>query len=284
MKTLQAVGMDVRQAIHPEHFMEMDTEEIRDAFLIDPLFVPGAARLTYSLFDRMIVGGIVPTRSPIALGPDPALATPTFFARREAGIINVGEAGTVTIDGTEWVLERDDALYIGAGVSDVAFTSADANAPAQFYLTSTRAHQPFPVVRVRQSEAKQVHLGDSAHSNERTIYQYVHPAVMPSCELAMGLTVLEPGCVWNTMPAHTHDRRMEVYLYLGLNEDQVVFHFCGEPEETRHIVVRNEQAVIVPNWSIHSGVGTGSYRFVWAMAGENQEFTDMDPVAMEDLA
>jgi len=275
--------IEIRQAIHPDHFTAMDTEELRENFLIDPVFVPGEVRMVYSMYDRIIAGGIVPTDAALSLETGPELATEFFLQRREMGLINLGGTGTITVDGRTYPMKRRDGIYIGMGARDVSFSSDDAADPARFYLASTTAHHAYPTVQVAFEDARRVDLGDIAQSNKRTIYQYVHPAIMPSCQLAMGYTILEPANIWNTMPCHTHDRRMEVYFYFDLEPDDVVFHLIGEPRETRHIVIRNEQAVISPNWSVHSGAGTSNYSFIWAMAGENQEFTDMDAVAMAEL-
>lgn len=277
------MSIEVRQAIHPDHFAAMDTEDLRENFLIEPVFVPGEVRMVYSMFDRIIAGGIVPTSAPLALETGPELATEFFLQRREMGLINLGGAGTITVDGRTYPMKRRDGIYIGMGARDVSFSSDAAADPARFYLASTTAHHAYPTVQVAFEDARRVDLGDNAQSNKRTIYQYVHPAIMPSCQLAMGYTILEPANIWNTMPCHTHDRRMEVYFYFDLEPEDVVFHLIGEPRETRHIVIRNEQAVISPNWSVHSGAGTSNYSFIWAMAGENQEFTDMDAVAMTEL-
>lgn len=277
------MSIEVRQAIHPDHFARLGTDELRDEFLVQPVFVPGEVRMVYSMYDRIIVGGIVPTTSALRLESGPELATEYFLERREIGLINLGGNGSITVDGTSYTMGNRDGIYVGAGSHDVSFTSTSASDPARFYLASTTAHQAHPTVHVRFANARRLDLGDQAQSNKRTIYQYVHPAVMPSCQLAMGYTILEPANIWNTMPCHTHDRRMEVYFYFDLKEDEVVFHLIGKPDQTRHIVMRNEQAVISPNWSLHSGAGTSNYSFIWAMAGENQEFTDMDTVAMTEL-
>jgi 4-deoxy-L-threo-5-hexosulose-uronate ketol-isomerase len=233
--------------------------------------------------DRIIVGGACPVDRQVAPQVTKQLGVDFFLQRREMGIINVGGKGTVTADGKGYGLDRKDCLYIGMGVRELSFTSADKKDPAKFYFASAPAHAAFPSFQVSRAGAQQVTLGAAETSNLRTIYQMVHPSVLKSCQLVMGLTELAPGCVWNTMPCHTHDRRMEVYFYLDVPRDAVVFHLFGEPGETRHIVVRNEQAVVSPSWSIHSGVGTASYSFIWAMVGENQTFTDMDHVAMADL-
>jgi 4-deoxy-L-threo-5-hexosulose-uronate ketol-isomerase len=206
-----------------------------------------------------------------------------FLQRREMGIINIGSRGIVCIDGKEYILEKKECLYVGMGSKEVSFNSSDRNNPAKFYLNSTPAHLTYPTVKLSIKDAQSLHLGVPEKANVRTIYQFIHPKVLGSCQLVMGITILEPNSMWNTMPCHTHDRRMEVYLYFDLPEDAFVFHFLGEPEETRHIVVRSEQAVLSPSWSIHSGVGTSPYTFIWGMAGENQTFTDMDEIPMSEL-
>jgi 4-deoxy-L-threo-5-hexosulose-uronate ketol-isomerase len=276
--------MDIRQASHPAEVKTFDTRRLRQEFLIETLFAPDRLVLTYSHVDRFIVGGAVPVNGPVKLEADPkTIGAATFLERREAGIINVGGKGTVTVDGNVYEMETKDCLYIGLGARDVTFASADPKNPAKFYLNSTPAHQTYPTVKAAISEATPQHLGSITNSNERTIYKYIHTGGIRSCQLVMGMTLLKPGNMWNTMPCHTHVRRSEVYFYFDMPEDGVVFHFMGEPQETRHLVVRNEQAVISPSWSIHSGVGTCNYTFIWGMAGENQTFEDMDAVAMKDL-
>lgn len=275
--------MEIRYACHPEHVRTMDTAALRRHFLVDGLFQPGALTTVYSHVDRIVAGGVVPTTSPLDLGASKELGTEFFLQRREMGILNLGGPAVVSVDGLEHALDRRDGLYVGAGARQVRFASVDAASPARLYFNSTPAHAPFPTRLIRLADARRVSLGAPATSNVRTIHQYVHPAVLPSCQLVMGLTRLEPGSTWNTMPSHTHERRMEVYLYFELPEDAAVFHLMGRPDETRHLVVRNEQAVISPSWSIHSGVGTSAYSFIWGMAGENQTFTDMDEVAMGAL-
>jgi len=276
--------MEIRYAVHPQEARKYDTTALREHFLIETLFKPGEIVLTYSHVDRFIVGGVQPAGSPVKLEADPKeIGAATFLERREIGIINIGGSGTVTVDGTVYAMEPKDCLYIGRGAKDVIFASDHADAPAKFYFNSCPAHQTYPTVKAAISEATPRHLGSLEQSNERTIYQYIHEGGIKSCQLVMGMTLLKPGSMWNTMPCHTHNRRSEVYFYFDMPDSGVVFHFMGEPQETRHIVVRNEQAVISPSWSIHSGVGTASYTFIWGMAGENQAFDDMDPVAMQEL-
>jgi 4-deoxy-L-threo-5-hexosulose-uronate ketol-isomerase len=275
--------MDIRYPAHPRDFKQYTTEDLRRDYLIDTLFVPGEAQLVYSHVDRIIVGGICPAEKALSLQAGKELGAEYFLERRELGIINIGGQGSVVVDGTTYEMGPRDGIYIGMGAKEISFASADQNAPAKFYCNSAPAHTSYPTTKVSLGDAKQVKLGSRAESNQRIIYQYVHPAVLESCQLVMGLTILEPENVWNTMPCHTHDRRMEVYMYFDLPEDAVVFHFIGEPNETRHIVMRNEQAVIMPSYSIHSGVGTTNYTFIWGMVGENQTFTDMDHVPMSVL-
>lgn len=275
--------MEIRNAIHPEHAELFDAEELRENFLIQNLFTLDTFKLVYSYFDRLIVGGVSPL-DPIKMAVDEkVIGGPYLLERREMGIINVGGQGSVSIDGTVHDLAPKDGLYIGMGAKDLAFSSADRNKPAKFYLNCAPAHMAYPTTGISFNEAEPVELGEMEQSNKRTIRKYIHPDGVKSCQLVMGMTTLETGSVWNTMPVHTHQRRMEAYFYFGMSDDQVVFHFMGEPSETRHIVVRNEEAVLSPSWSIHSGAGTSNYTFIWGMVGENQTFTDMDAVPMSDL-
>lgn len=275
--------IDERQAAHPRDVRNYDTEALRADFLIERLFAPGELLLTYSHYDRMIVGGATPTTAALSLAPFAPTGTPFVLARRELGVINIGGAGRVTIDGQAFELPNLDALYVGLGAKEVSFTSADAANPAKFYLTSAPAHCEAPHQLIRKDDANTIHLGSSETSNKRTIRQYIMPNTTGTNQLVMGMTALEPGSVWNSMPCHTHTRRMEAYLYFNLDPAHRVFHFMGEPTQTRHLLVANEQAVISPNWSIHCGCGTSNYAFVWAMAGDNVEFTDMDPAPVDSL-
>jgi len=275
--------MDIRYAIHPDHLKSLDTDATRRHFLVERLFEEDRVNLVYSHIDRIIVGGVCPVQETLRLEVTKGLGVEYFLQRREMGIINIGSQGAVLVDGTEYLVEKRECLYVGMGCKGVSFKSIDKKDPAKFYFNSTPAHAAYPVVKVSKNNAQQVRLGTPEKANIRTINQLVHPSVLKSCQLVMGMTELAPSSVWNTMPSHTHDRRMEVYFYFDLPDDAVVFHLLGEPGETRHIVVRNEQAVITPSWSIHSGVGTGSYTFIWGMAGENQTFTDMDDVPMSVL-
>ncbi len=275
--------LDNRYSNHPNDVKKYTTSEIREHFLMERVFVEGEIALTYSHNDRIIAGGVVPTTKKLALVGGKELGTDNFLDRREMGVINIGGKGTVLLDGKEYVLDTNEGLYAGLGIKTVEFVSADAKNPAKFYVNSCPAHKTFPTVLIDKSKANKVDLGDQKTLNQRTIFQFVHPAVCESCQLVMGMTVLAPGSAWNTMPCHTHERRMEVYLYFGMEEDTRVFHMMGEADETRHIVMKNEEAVISPSWSIHSGVGTSDYTFIWGMCGENQTFTDMDHIEMKDL-
>lgn len=275
--------MEIRGAVNIEDAKHYTTERLRNEFLIEDLFVPEKIKMVYSHIDRIIVGGAYPKNEELILRAGKEIGANYFLERRELGIINIGGKGGVVIDGEKYSLEPKDGLYIGMGTKDIIFTSDDASAPAKFYFNSAPAHKTYPTVKVVASEAKPQHLGSVENSNKRTINKYIHPDVCKSCQLLMGMTILEPQNIWNTMPCHTHERRMEVYFYFNIPDDNVVFHYMGEPKETRHIVLRNEQAVISPSWSIHSGVGTSNYIFIWGMVGENQTFSDMDDVKMVDL-
>lgn len=275
--------MEVRHPVHPEHMLMFDTEELRRHFLVEGLFVRDESKLVYCFYDRLIVGGICPVK-PLTLAVDPKVIGAEFLLeRRELGVINIGDSGLVVADGTTFELGRGEGLYIGLGTKDLRFESLDPAKPAKFYLNSAPAHAVLPTVKISLADAEPVVMGDSATSNKRTIRKYIHPGGVKSCQLVMGMTMLESGSVWNTMPVHTHQRRMEAYLYFDMPADAVVFHLMGEPEETRHLVVRDGEVVLSPSWSIHSGAGTANYTFIWGMAGENQDFGDMDHVAMARL-
>lgn len=276
--------MEIRYASHPNEVKAFDTTRLRQEFLIESLLQPDRLTLTHTHVDRFIVGGAVPAGTGIKLEADKkTIGAASFLERREIGIINVGGSGTIVVDGTEYAMAPKDCLYIGRGALDVELRSDDAASPAKYYFNSTPAHQTYPTVKAAISEATPAHLGSQTNSNERTIYKYIHIDGIQSCQLVMGMTLLKEGSMWNTMPCHTHNRRSEVYFYFDMPDSGNVFHLMGEPQETRHLVVRNEQGVISPSWSIHSGVGTSSYTFIWGMAGENQAFDDMDAVAMQDL-
>jgi 4-deoxy-L-threo-5-hexosulose-uronate ketol-isomerase len=275
--------MEIRHAVHPDQARRFDTGQLRQSFLIRELFSPGKVRLVYSYYDRLIVGGIQPA-GPLRLeGDERIIGARTLLARREMGVINVGAPGEVSVDGKAYPLENKDALYVGMGAEELVFATAKKSEPARFYLLCAPAHKSLPTTRVSLRDSEPTHLGSDEQSNRRTIYKYIHPDGVASCQLVMGLTILEPKNVWNTMPTHTHERRIEAYLYFDFPEDDLVMHFMGEPGETRHLVVRSGEAVLSPSWSIHSGVGTRSYTFIWGMAGENQAFSDMDAVPMAKL-
>jgi 4-deoxy-L-threo-5-hexosulose-uronate ketol-isomerase len=261
----------------------LSTDELRKEFLVNGLFRAGEANFRYWETDRTILAGIVPTGAALPLSNLPELRSAYFLERREAGIINLGGPGDLMVDGVNYPFETLDAIYLGRGVKAVSFSSRSKEKPAQFYFLSYPAHTTYPVRHLPISQAKGDRLGTRESANERTLYKLIHPAAFPTCQIVMGFTRLEPGSVWNTMPAHTHLRRSEVYVYFNLPEDQAVFHFMGQPQATRHLVVRNLEAVVSPPWSIHSGVGTAAYAFVWGMGGENQEFADMDPAPASQL-
>jgi 4-deoxy-L-threo-5-hexosulose-uronate ketol-isomerase len=275
--------MEVRYSRDPHSFTRMNTAEIRDEFLVTDLFTPDEIKLVYLHIDRMIVGSAVPTDRPLTLQAGAELRAEYFTERREIGVINIGEPGSITVDGTEYGMGNREMLYIGRGSREIAFASQESDRPARYYLVSLPAHREYPTAHIPQSEANRVDLGSNETANERTIFQYIHEDGAPSCQLVMGFTELAGGSVWNTMPAHTHERRSEVYLYFDLAGDNVVFHLMGGPQETRHLVIRDGQAAISPSWSIHAGAGTSNYCFVWAMGGENQAFTDMDPAPLDEM-
>jgi 4-deoxy-L-threo-5-hexosulose-uronate ketol-isomerase len=276
--------MEVRFSTDPRGFEAMSSDDLRKSFLIDSLFVPDAVPMVYSDIDRSITGSAVPVKQRLPLlATKKEMAAEHFADRREIGVINIGEKGTVFIDGTGFPMERSDGLYIGRGVKEIQFASADPSAPAKFYFVSYPAHKEFPTTLAPFATATPTKLGNQKDANKRTIYKYIHPAGIPSCQLVMGMTVLEEGSVWNTMPPHTHQRRSEVYMYFALPPSAAVFHLMGQPERTRHIVIRDGQAVLSPSWSIHMGVATQAYTFIWAMGGENQVFDDMDGVEVTRL-
>lgn len=280
---LGEIKMEVRCAANPKDVKTYDTDRLREEFLIQGLFIPGEIKMVYSHVDRIISGSASPTTEAIELLAGEELRAAYFLERREMGIINIGPKGYVTVDGTKYTLENKDGLYIGMGSKEIIFTSENVEEPAKFYFNSTPAHKTYPTVKIDIASVQGDHLGTVEQCNVRTINKYIHPLGVQSCQLVMGMTALEPGSAWNTMPCHTHDRRMEVYLYFNIPQDALVFHYMGEPTETRHIVMRNEEAVISPSWSIHSGVGTRNYTFIWGMAGENQVFSDMDAVPFSTL-
>lgn len=272
-----------RYANSPAEVKAMNTTQLRDQFLIEKIFEADTVHLTLTHYDRYIAGGVMPVAETIAL-PNPGdLKAKYFLERRELGIINVGDSGKVVADGIEYVLEHKEALYIGRGTKDVQFVSVNKSKPAKFYLNAAPAHQNYPTKKIARADAEKVELGSMETANHRIINKFIINAVVQVCQLQMGMTELKKGSVWNTMPAHTHDRRMEVYFYFELDENQSVCHFMGEPQETRHIFIHNEQAVISPDWSIHAGAGTSNYTFIWGMAGENLDYGDMDACAISEL-
>ncbi|MBI5997520.1 5-dehydro-4-deoxy-D-glucuronate isomerase [Clostridium perfringens] len=272
--------MRTRYANNPRDSKRYDTEELRENYLVEDIFKDDQIELVYSHVDRIIFGGIKPVYKELKLEAGKEMGVDYFLERRELGIINIGGKAIVTIDGTEYELKEKDGLYVGKGNKEVSFKSVNPEEPAKLYVNSVPAHKEYETVKIDIEKANPVRLGDNKTLNKRTIYQYVHPNVCESCQLLMGLTMLEPGNAWNTMPCHTHERRMEVYFYFDMDEDTRVFHLMGEPTETRHLVVKNEECVISPSWSIHSGVGTSNYTFIWGMCGENKTFDDMDNIPM----
>lgn len=275
--------LDIRYANHPDDSKHYTTEELRKHYLIENVFVKDDISLTYSHQDRMIAGGAYPVTKTLKLEAGDALRTKYFLERRELGVFNIGGDGKITLDGKEYILHKTDCLYVGMGTKDVVFESLDSKNPAKFYMCSSPAHKSYPTVYLPIEKARKVPTGDQEHLNCRTINQFIHSDVLDTCQLSMGLTILAPGNAWNTMPSHTHERRMEVYFYFELGEDDVVFHLMGQPQEIRTIVIKNEQAVISPSWSIHSGFATKSYAFIWGMCGENKAYDDMDVIKSTDL-
>ena len=279
--------MDIRYSANPNDVKRYTTEELRREFLIENLYRPDEVVAVYSHVDRMVTLGCMPVNEsvPIDKGIDvwANFGTHYFLERREIGIFNIGGAGTIIVDGTVYALGYKDCLYITMGAKEVCFASNDAAKPAKFYMVSAPAHRSFETKLLKIADANKKPLGDAATSNKRVINQFIHPAVLQTCQLSMGMTVLDSGSVWNTMPAHTHERRMEVYMYFEVPEDQAIIHLMGQPKETRHLVMTNEQAVISPSWSIHAAAGTSNYTFIWAMGGENQEFDDMDTIPTNEL-
>lgn len=272
-----------RYAYHPDDFKTYDTERIRKEFLVEKVMDPGNIRLVYSAIERYIVGGAVPVDKPLKLEPIDPLKAEYFCYRREVGVISVAGSGSIVVDGKEYKMNFKDALYIGKGSKDVEFRSENPEKPAHFYINSAPAHKEFPVKHVTLGDANVLHLGSLETSNERKINQLLINTIVDTCQLQMGMTELMPGSVWNTMPPHQHNRRNEVYFYFNLPEDQAICHIMGQPDETRHLWMHNEQAVISPNWSIHSAAGTSNYIFIWGMAGENLDYTDMDHIKPTEL-
>ncbi|TLU65745.1 5-dehydro-4-deoxy-D-glucuronate isomerase [Thalassotalea litorea] len=275
--------MDFMFSADIRSYKNMRNDELREAFVTKPLFSAGAINLTYTDVDRGVVAGIMPTSQSIVLPTHKELAADYFCQRREAGVINIGGNGTITVDGVSYPMANKDSLYIAKESKDVEFFSADENAPAKFYLVSYPAHRVTKTVHVPKEAAQSIDLGSQQTSNERTIFQSIRPGLVDSCQLVMGITELKPGSVWNTKPPHTHFRRTEIYMYFDLPVDERVFHLMGEPKEVRSLSLEPEVAIASPSWSIHSGVGTTNYTFIWAMGGENQEFDDMDHLTVADL-
>ena len=274
---------DVRYAVGPRETNQMGTEALRDEFLIDQVFGIDQINWIYTHYDRYLVGGVIPKKTVVKLETIDPLKANFFLERREMGIINVGGNGSVTADGVNYILGYKEALYLGRGTKEVSFSSEEISSPAKFYINSTPAHQAYPSRKVARDEAEIVDLGTPETANARTIRKLIVNSILPTCQLQMGMTELKSGSVWNTMPAHVHDRRMEVYFYFEVPEDQAVCHFMGAPNETRHIWMANEQAVISPPWSIHAGSGTSNYIFIWGMAGENLDYGDMDGCPIPSL-
>lgn len=275
-------NMNVHRTTSPSEASMMDTNQLRETYLIEDLLAPGELRYRVTDLDRAIVGFACPGKNSLELQADASMRADTFCERRELGVLNLAGSGTVTVDGTDYALGNRECLYIGRGAESVIFSAEEGQKP-EFYLVSYPAHHSYPTTKATQADANRVDLGSGSTANERTIFQYIHEGGIKSCQLVMGYTELKEGSVWNTMPAHTHDRRSEVYLYFDVPEGNMVTHLMGEPQETRHVLVHDRQAVLSPPWSIHSGCGTSNYCFVWAMGGENQRFDDMDGVAVTDL-
>lgn len=279
---IMSLHHSTRHAIHPEDFKTYTTEKLRECFLIENLFQKDTIQAVYTLYDRLIVGGISPVSKSLKLETFDTLRSEYFLERREIGIINIGAESTITVEGETYTLANKEALYIGKGNKEVIFHPSK-NGETFFYYNSAPAHHSFPTKKVGLGDAETVELGSLENSNHRIIRKVLINSVVESCQLQMGVTELKKGSVWNTMPAHTHDRRMEAYLYFDLPEDQAVCHFLGEPQETRHLFLKNRDAALSPPWSIHSGAGTSNYSFIWGMAGENLDYNDMDKVAITDL-
>jgi 4-deoxy-L-threo-5-hexosulose-uronate ketol-isomerase len=277
------VPIEIRHARSEREVQQLDTLWLRKCFLLDNVMKAGMINSVYSHYDRIITGGAVPLQQALELPNYTTLKSEYFLERRELGIINVSGDGYVTADGQEFLLRKLDGVYLGKGTQSVLFKSVDPAKPAVFYFVSATAHQIYPSAKLTSAEAEPIEMGSAETANQRIVYKYIHKAGLSSCQLTMGLTRMKPGSVWNTMPAHVHDRRTEVYFYFDVNEGHRVFHFMGLPSETRHLMVANHQAVLSPPWSIHAGCGTSSYSFIWAMAGENSSYMDMDQVAITEL-
>lgn len=291
---MKELKFDIRYSNHPDDSKHYTTKELREKYLIEKLFEADEILLTYSHQDRIIAGGAMPVKETLSLGTCKDLATAYFLERRELGVINIGGPGVMTLDGKKWEIGHKEGIYVGLGTKEVEFSSVDSKNPAKFYINSSPAHKAYPTVKITKPVegveppagtryCVQRHLGDASSINKRTINQFIIGDVCESCQLAMGMTEIADGSAWNTLPSHTHERRMEVYMYFELPESEAVIHLMGQPQETRHIIMHNEQAVISPSWSIHSGVGTHNYTFIWGMCGENQTYDDMDNIKTVDL-
>jgi 4-deoxy-L-threo-5-hexosulose-uronate ketol-isomerase len=277
------MSIEIRQVSSPAETKTFDTEQLRKNYLITDLFTTAEVNMTYSHLDRTVIGGAMPTTGKLTLQSNKQIGCLNFLDRREMGIINIGHPGKVTLDGQEYHLNATDCLYVPMGVKEVLFASLNQNSPAKFYFVSTPAHHSYKSQKITAEDANLIELGTQSDANIRSLRQYIHPEVCDSCQLVMGITMIKDGSIWNTMPTHTHDRRSEVYLYFDMQASTRVIHLMGEPTETRHLIVANEQAILSPGWSIHSGAGTARYGFIWSMAGDNQDFTDMDFVDMAEL-
>lgn len=275
--------MKILYGAAPEDVKGYDTEKLRSAFLMTDLFVPDAASFTYTHVDRLLLGGAMPVSKPVSFGSGDEIGTPYLLSAREMGIANLGGTGTITVDGQSFTLENRDVLYLGRGAREITMTSLSGKTPARFYMNSVPAGADIPHKLIKKAESKAIDLGDGRRSNKRRLAMYIHPEVTPSCLLLMGITDLAEGSVWNTMPPHLHERRMEAYCYFDMAAEDRIIHLMGRPEETRHLIVANGDAVLSPAWSIHMGAGTGPYAFVWGMTGENQEYNDVAPVALAEL-
>lgn len=277
------MNLSIRQVSSPTETKGFDTEQLRGNYLLQSIFINGEVTMTYSHLDRSVIGGVVPLESKLELLSHKQIGTGGFLDRREIGIVNVGDAGSITADGVKYDLSFTDCLYLPMGTKNVSFASADAVQPANFYFVSSPAHHAYSAKKITAEDAILLELGTQSDANKRKLRQYIHPDVVDTCQLVMGITTIEDGSVWNTMPCHIHDRRSEIYLYFDMKPNTRVIHLMGEPDETRHLIVKNQEAILSPGWSIHSGAGTGRYAFIWSMAGDNQDFTDMDFIDMQDL-
>lgn len=276
-------NIEQRYACNPKDAKSYDTERLRNEFLVEKIFSEDEINICYSQYERFTLGGAYPVNEVLSLDPIDLMRAEYFCERREVGIINIGGEGVITVDGTDYPLKEKEAIYIGRGSKDIKLKSNDKSKPAKYYFGSTPAHKEYPTTLVNKDKANVLNMGSNAECNERTIYQLIVPGIVESCQLVMGLTELKTGSVWNTMPSHTHDRRMEAYFYFEIPEGQAVCHLMGQPQETRHLFMHNEQAVLSPEWGLHSGVGTTNYSFIWGMGGENLDYTDMDHIKPSEL-